>query len=203
MINLGFKALWQLLFVPNVLDKRVYQESSSSMNHGRVKVLIFLAKIWTQRSVLGWEHAKHAQLATHMLLSPVFGCEVAFLHPVTWSRGKMMRLRERLHFINAASSLHLGGKLWPDMNAGGVKAIRFLVFRFLGGMIQASLESSLHLFDLNERHNSWTVVLKTDRLADESCDGLREAPLTRAKLLNYIFAVYSILPVWTVRMRSV
>lgn len=92
MINLGFKALWQLLFVPNVLDKRVYQESSSSMSHDRVKVLIFLAKIWTQRSVLGWEHAKHAQRCTHMLLSPVFGCEVAFLYPVTWSRGKMIRI---------------------------------------------------------------------------------------------------------------
>lgn len=56
-----------------------------------MKVLIFLAKTRTQRSVLGWEHAKHAQRSTHMLLSPVFGCEVAFLHPVTWSGGKMTK----------------------------------------------------------------------------------------------------------------
>lgn len=56
-----------------------------------MKVLIFLAKIGTQRSVLGWEHAKRAQRSTLMLLSPGFGCEVAFLHPVTWSGGKMIR----------------------------------------------------------------------------------------------------------------
>lgn len=73
----------------------------------------------------------------------------------------------------------------------------------LGGIIQASSAASRRLFDPDERQNSWTVVFKTDRHADESCDGLRQAPRTKVKLLNYIFAVYSILPVWTVWMWSV